>query len=264
MMITLSVIQTTSATYFTGEALKKGNDISVLILGDVHADKPGLIHRERQMQDLVNLIQQYNAYSVTEDTPGSSRWFRIMKHPEIQEVLQKEKLILKGYAYSTGFVGLCDLAREKEIVNSSAECRNEIEKTVQKLKSYNNKLFQEYLKKVDEKLTQEDKINYIFELNIIYELAKAFNLRKHKIYIVTVGADHLRSISELMQKIFNFKVILQKNFLSSKTLNTLYGSKEKSNEIATKVFQQWIETYPLDLPEFFKEALKAQPIRSRL
>ncbi len=105
----------------------------------------------------------------------------------------------------------------------------------------------------------------LLNLNIICELNKALQINKHKIFIITVGAGHMQHISEMLQNIFQFKVVLQKNPVRTRaTLNLPdMGSAIKQSEFQNQMTKR-LNEHALDLTQFFDEALKAQSIRSKL
>ncbi len=56
-LICITMIQTTSAVFFSGEVLKT-DDVTVIILGDVHADTSlNFTMTEKQVSDLQNLAK---------------------------------------------------------------------------------------------------------------------------------------------------------------------------------------------------------------
>lgn len=266
LMIALNVIQTTSAVFFTGEALQE-KDINVVILGDVHADVD-LTHKITQTQhnDLLDISKKYNAFLIVEDKLS-------MIESRGESFYSAEKLIPlyhipgKNIRYDTPLSELCIKAKKVDLQNINIECRigqtllgtSIIDpKIINSIEQFENNEFQTYLKNLKNKrsLTSNDWL----ELNTVYEFGKALKKRNNKLFIIAIGATHIRNISEMIRSIFNFKITLQKNL--TKNID-LFGSKEKNREMQEKEIII-LNQYALNLPQFFQEAFQAPPIKSRL
>lgn len=173
--------------------------------------------------------------------------------------------------------GLCDLCREEKIKSCSCECRyakgsddiiKENEQTLNTLKAFDHPIAQGLLNIFWEKhnsLVSKNEYfkfntNALFEFYTVYKLWKALQENNHTLFIIVVGAAHLRPIAQLLQIMLKFNTVLRKNYFK---LPDFFGSPEKNKELYNKM-EKIVTDYALDLPEFFKEALKAPPIKSKL
>lgn len=269
MVITLCVINSTSAVFFSGEVLKR-DDVTVVILGDQHIDTdPNILPTKKQTNDLLKIAKKYQAYLMVEDmasyveSQGRER-SRITQVTSLLYAPEKEKRV----AITTPLEDLCQKAAAINIKNINVECRSTSEKitadaqTIEKIKQFKDPQFQKYLDYLAEResFRQDFAASIWLELNTVYKFAKIFKTKKPSLIIIAVGVGHLRPISEMLQKIYNFKVVFQKNLFRN---IPVFGPTEKNNEFAIKqIFI--LNEHALDIPKFFKEALKAQPIRSKL
>lgn len=304
LMITLCVINSTSAVFFSGEVLKPTivtkDDVTIIILGEFHNDiTPGNIKTKEQRTDLLAFSKENNAFLIIEDSAAYTGSDELIKSyvTDLAENQDKDPISV--------IAGLSKLCTEKNISNVSAECRYmlmigaPLESQIKADKQFittlktciNNPLYQKYIQEAIEeydfyikqllnkqssrsfwqnlKSSISDLQSYHFKaiasqkmlnLNIICELNKVLESRKHSVIIIGVGVNHMQNISEMIQNIFNFKVALRKNLTRD---IPMFGSSGKMNEIHQKKLSI-LKEYALDLPQFFDEALKAQPIRSRL
>lgn len=264
LMITVSAIQSASAILFSGEVLKPKiftkDDITIVILGDIHKDTSYEAQEtKQQMDDILEIAEKYNAYLIVEDMPREK--------DEIRKI--------------SPLGGLCIKAKERNITNINSDCRYSygkldlLDKTMAELRSFKNEIFQQHFKQSEEQLKRLNELpagwkrdqeyrhyrNNIFELNTAYELYQALQSKKNKLVIIAVGAYHMEGISNLIQEILPFKSVLRKNYIRAKVQDTLtWGPSEK---IFPKLDAACLN-YRLDLPQFFDEALKAPAIQSRL
>lgn len=245
LMISLCMINSTSAVIFSGEALKADN-ITIAILGDLHIDiSPEGMITKKQFNDLLSIAKKYGAYLAVEDSLSRTG----LNYPI------KITIGNHGDLFSP-LSGLCNRATQEKIGNINIECRDfssvDQKKIIQKFILSDDISFKKYLHDFQRKktLTHID----ILDLNAVYEISKNIKTKPHKLYIIAVGAGHMRGISQALQNILPFKVVLQKNYSE----NQDYIKPASSKEI------NYVNQNPLDLPQFIEEALKAQPIRSRL
>lgn len=272
LIISANVIQSASAVFFTGEVLKDEDNVTVILVGDLHADfDPDLLPTQKQTDDLLKITKKYNAYLMVEDMPSyyvsQGKTFPSIKFSfELPRAKKRATL-------ASPLANLCQQATKENIQNINIECRNEEQnllpsaERIEKIKNFKDAKFQTYRQQFLEKKpsTEETQagINLQFiwlELNTVYEFAQALQTKKYSLIIIAVGANHLRPISEMIQKIYNFKRVFQKNLYK---YVEFFGSQEKNDELAEKKIII-LNEYVLDLPQFFDEALKAPVIKSRL
>lgn len=283
-LICIMMINTTSAVFFTGEALKK-DDVTVVILGDMHSSSFTNTQKQREALQIIarSAVEKgYSPFFIFEDSITYSGTDINIKF----NIARKRDEAILNILW--GVSGIC---KQENIPYVSAECRYELtnrtahikenRKTIESLKKCNNnQIFQKYLNDAIAehdfyiKSQAEDPamvfLNSVrssiklLNLNVICEFSKAFQLNKHKLFVIGVGAAHAQHISEMLQNIFNFKTVLQKNPLRAEQALPNLGAPLQQQSIHNKIVKILNEQYALDLPQFFQEALKAQPIRSRL
>lgn len=297
-LICIMMIQTTSAVLISGEVLKK-DDITVVILGDVHTDTSSFKSRA-QSEDLLEISKKNNAYLIVEDYLSYAG-----SDPILKNILDPLQNISYPFIKTKILTGLCNKCIQENVASASSECRyslclgydleeqfgpgysikKQIEenlRTIESLKQCsNNPVFQQFLNDAIQKhdfykkqketkqtlnvfydLDSVQMSDKLLELNTVCQLLKALEEKQHTLFIIGVGAAHIRPISELIQKILQFNVILRKHPINEVMLHLL-GSPEKNIEMRNKIIHI-LNEHALYLPQFFDEALKAQPIRSRL
>lgn len=264
--ICVMITQTTSAVFFTGEVLKEDN-VMLIILGDVHTTKANVITTQ-QKKDIVTFSKKSNAYLIVED---------FTKHEGTDPKINIELEGLDQIAHKFNMAGLCDLCSRENIKSCSCEFRfskstddviKENEQTLNKLKAFDHPIAQKLLEIFWEKhntlLAKNEYFKFntdaLFEFYTVYKFWKALQERSNTLFIIVVGAAHVRPISQLIQIILKFNSVLRKNYFK---MPDFLGSPEKNKELSNKM-EKITTDYALDLPQFFDEALKAQPIRSRL
>ncbi len=294
------MIQTTSAVFFTGEVLKPQiltkDDVTVVILGDVHVDTSlNQTKTKEQLADLSKIAKKYKPFFIFEDPLTYAG-----NEAQILEEILKIRLLRETKNKKDVLLDLNKTCFKKNMRYISAECRYalflekslkeqiiEIVKTINILLACNaSASYQNYLKETlnhslnimtefikDPKNKDEELIKIHLEqvyfdllnINVVCEFTKAFNTKKYKLFVIGVGAEHLQYISEILKKVFKFKTIMQKNLIRTLRMRSLInlGSEDKRKQIDNK-FIDVSNDLALDLPQFFQEALKAQPIRSRL
>jgi hypothetical protein len=282
------MINTSSAVFFSGEALQE-KDVTVVILGDIHKDTSLLYSKtNQQLEDLQTIAKKYTPFFIFEDPltyTGDNAYLKqlsihysaLLEITNVRSVLTNlsKFCVQEGVPYvsaecrySYPELSIEFLLKENEkIIKNLLACNNNpiyqkhLDEALEEYFSY----FDEYLKNpADQIALTKSQIN-LLDLSVICELIKALQANKHKLFIIGVGAGHASHISEMLQNILHFKTILQKNSMRSYPILMLpnVGSESKQIEILNKVVKI-LNEYALDLPQFFEEALKAQPIRSRL
>lgn len=252
----ITMIMPAEAVFFAGEVLKK-DDITVVILGDVHGDTSQLfVQTEKQINDLLEIAKKHNAYLIVEDLATK---IEVIPKKITSRFETSGKLVL----YGSPMLELCKRAKKEMIATVNSECRSlkgEVDPTiVRKIRSFNNSAFQTYLKNLETKRPLS--MNDWLQLNTVYEIATKLSTKK--LFIITVGAIHMKHISEMLINILNFKSILQKNYLRLGFKSLALGEPEKFREIQEKAIEA-LNEYALDLHQFFEEALSAPSIKSKL
>ncbi len=262
----IMMIQKASAVFFTAEVLKE-NNFRVIILGDVHTiNAPETT--TQQKKDIVTFSKKNNAYLIVED---------FTRHEETDPKVIKELEELGQIAHKYNMAGLCSLCSAENIKSCSCEFRyaknireeiKENERILNRLKAFDNpvaqKLLEIYWGKHNALVSTNEyskfNTNALFEFYTAYKFWKALQEGNNSLYIIVVGAAHVRPISQLIQIILEFELVERKNYFKRPDF---FGSPKKNKELLDRMIQIAIDN-ALDLPKFFDEALKTQPISSRL
>ena len=275
--ISAFAIHSARAVFVYGEGFKK-DDVTVVIIGDIHRDKPPFLQTKKQLSDLITTAKKHSAYCIVEDTceyDGQNELRELVSQMKnFNHIIKTHDGITKEHSVEISPLGgFCKEARQNNIVAISCEFRFsipnlfgtsneqilEIKELIAKLEKSiigQNNLFREYLKNIFDKfnLSQtpqafDQLYNSLLDMNTICELSTILEKKTHKFIIICVGG-HIPRISKIIQNVLHFKKIAQTEPRFDDTLPSYIPTQK----IAEKVVSAYL-MYPIDIPTFFDAIL---------
>ena len=273
--ISALISNSAQAVYFCGEVLKK-DDITVVLLGDIHLDKKNKTITNQQVNDLISIAKKINAFWLIEDTLHLHNiTTEYIHHSELSGILTK-----LGLLHCSPLGNFCKILQNNSISFINSECRGPdidiiglYELVFKKLKIfpflYENKIIQNQLSSIQSSLLScfslKDRINLqknidknkttLFELNLFCDFYYELLSNNHKIFVINCGAAHIPPLVDLIKSILDFKQVA---YYKTNFRDQLYAYRD--NKITATEFEK---AQGLDLPKFFDKYVFNQP-RSKL
>lgn len=279
----LLICSNTSATYFYGKKLHLDGK-EIVVLGDLHRDNESDPQAQKQSRELLTIAKAKNAYCIVEDI------FSLLstKDPDHALYLYCKRLCETkniGDVTTSGDSPLSyfyDACLKKNIATANCEFRilgnlNEKMKNTQTILSLlvnsslmRNELFAQKLNWLLEAFEQiclnpvesenSKRIDYINDslvnLYTVYLLNESLRKGEHNLYIICVGAGHIKEITELIINIWSFKHIPQPEDTLIHALgasNHCLGDRFQDLNLRSVVrtFPEIALKYPLNVFHFF-------------
>ena len=273
--ISALISNSAKAVYFCGEVLKK-DDITVVLLGDLHIDKKDKIITTKQQSDLTNIAKKVNAFWFIED--AFSTLYRNIPLEKTNEEEQKQEYqnsAFDEFICCSPLLNFCKILKNNSISCINSKCRlsrryksilqfihNKLQffysldknspykSHIAELITYIDLLIQNVFLENEEYFKLYSKYNSatLFDLNIFCDFYGELIENHHKLFIFCCGSGHIKPISRLIQSICKFNTVGNYNIDSIERDDDDWKSAER------KSFKK-----ALDLPKFFDQYVFNQP-----